>query len=654
MKKYLAWLATLSLVFSVLIGSGSISFAQKVPTPFEYNTPSDYQKDTGKKITEFNEAPELAELVERGELPPVEERLPEEPKVMNVVEEVGQYGGSLNRAWLGPADSWGPRRLMVEQIIQLNADGTEIIPNIAERWEVSEDSKVFTFYLKKGIKWSDGEPFTADDILFVYEDVLLNKELTPSFPYWLTVDGKPVKVEKVDDYTVKFSFEESYGLFLYLFADQSADLYAPKHYMKQFHPKYTSKEELDKKVKESGFSSWYELYGAKEDSWWVNDPERPTIWPWKAATSSTGPTFRLERNPYYWKTDPAGNQLPYIDTVNNILVQDTEMANFKAMTGELDFQWRHINAANYTLFMENRNKGNYRVFNWRSASGSKHVVCFNFTCKDPVLRELFNNDKFRKALSVAINREEINQIAYLGQAVPRQASLIPEVPYYSPEWEKAWAEYDPDKANVMLDEIGLSERDRDGYRLHPDGKRLELTIEFMEAIGFSADVCELIGTYWENIGIKVALKPAERSLYKARQAGNELEVYMEGMSPQIPFWAQDKWIIPSTSLDHWGIEFARWYVTGGKSGVEPPKDIARLFELWDKAKSALTEAEREGLVQEIVKLHIENIWFIGTVGMTPTYAIVKDNFRNVPENIMDAALDTPRQAKPEQFFFKPE
>ena len=150
----------------------------------------------------------MAELVERGELPPVEERLPEEPKVMNVVEEVGQYGGSLNRAWLGPADSWGPRRLMVEQIIQLNADGTEIIPNIAERWEVSEDSKVFTFYLKKGIKWSDGEPFTADDILFVYEDVLLNKELTPSFPYWLTVDGKPVKIEKVDDYTVKFIFSD--------------------------------------------------------------------------------------------------------------------------------------------------------------------------------------------------------------------------------------------------------------------------------------------------------------------------------------------------------------------------------------------------------------------------------------------------------------
>jgi len=641
---------------SLILGVVPISFAQKVPTPLEYNTPLDYQRATGKKITKFSEAPGLAELVKQGKLPPVEKRLPQEPKVIVPVEEVGQYGGVWNRAWLGPSDSMGVyKSIGRESLIDYDAFGKTLVPNIVKRWVVSKDSKVYTLYLRKGIKWSDGQPFTADDILFVYEDVLMNKELTPTFPQWLTVKGKPVKVEKVDDYTIKFIFDEPMPLFLYQLAkpiDANALLYAPKHYMKQFHPKYTSKEELDKKIKEAGVKTWNELYTTKEDSWWVNDPERPTIWSWKAVTSPTGPNFRLERNPYYWKVDVAGNQLPYINTVNNILVQNTEMVNLKAMTGELDFQWRHISAANYTLFMENREKGGYRVLNWRSTSGSNHVICFNLTCKDPVLKSLFNNDKFRKALSIAINREEINQIAYLGQAVPRQASLIPDVPYYSPEWEKAWAEYDPKKASAMLDEIGLSKKDKDGYRLRPDGKRLDITIEFMEAIGFSGDVCELIRKYWEDIGIKVALKPEERSLYKTRQSGNELEVYIEGMSPQIPFWSQDKWIIPSVSLDHWGIEFARWYVTGGKSGVEPPKDIARLFELWDKAKSALTETQRKRFVQEMVNLHVKNIWFIGTVGMAPTYAIVKNTFRNVPENIMDAALDTPRQARPEQFFIK--
>ena len=650
--KYLRTLVLGFICLSLVLGVIPSVFAQKAPVPFEYNTPLDYQKLTGKKITRYNEAPMLAELVKQGKLPPVEKRLPQEPKVMVPVEEIGQYGGSLNRAWLGPSDSYGPRKLAQEAIIQYDSSGNKLVPNIAKRWEASKDYRVFTFYLRKGMKWSDGQPFTADDILFVYEDVLMNKELTPTFPKWLTVKDKPVKVEKVNDFVVRFVFDEPNPLFLYQFAKQSVDLYAPKHYMKRFHPKYTSTEELNKKIKEAGFKTWYELYGAKEDSWWVNDPERPTIWPWKAVTSPTSSIFRMERNPYYWKVDIAGNQLPYIDNINNILVQNTEMVNMKAMTGELDFQWRHINAANYTLFMENREKGNYRVLKWPSTSGSNHVVCFNLTCKDPVLRDLFNNDKFRKALSIAINREEINQIVYLGQAVPRQASLIPQVPYYSPEWEKAWAEYDPKKANSMLDEIGLSKRDKDGYRLRPDGKRLAITIEFMEAIGFSADTCELIKKYWENLGIAVALKPEERSLYKSRQSGNELEVYIEGMSSQIPFWAQDKWIIPSTSLDHWGIEFARWYVTGGKAGEKPPQDIEKLFSLWDQAKLSLSETQRKKFVQEMVNLHIKNIWFIGTVGMAPTYAIVKNTLRNVPENIMDAALDTPRQAEPAQFFIK--
>ncbi|MCX7795740.1 MAG: ABC transporter substrate-binding protein, partial [bacterium] len=451
-KVLLLSLICVSLILSVI----PFVFAQKVPTPFEYNTLLDYQKMTGKKITRFNEAPMLAELVKQGKLPPVEKRLPQEPKIIVPVEEIGQYGGSLNRAWLGPADNFGPRRLMVEQIIQFNADGSKIIPNIAKKWDVSKDSKVFTFYLRKGIKWSDGQPFTADDILFVYEDVLMNKELTPSMPYWLTINGKPVKVEKVDDYTVKFVFPESYGLFLYQFADKSADLYAPKHYLKQFHPRYTPKEELDKKVKEAGYDVWYKLFQAKTSAWWVNNLDYPTIWAWKAINSPTEQRFIMERNPYYWKIDTAGNQLPYIDRIVNIYASDINMVNFKAATGEIDFQWRHITLDNYTLFMENREKGNYRVLKWRGARGANPVIYLNYSCKDPVLRTLFNNDKFRKALSIAINREEINQLVYHGLGIPRQASLISGVFAYSPEWEKAWAEYDPKKANAMLDEIGLS------------------------------------------------------------------------------------------------------------------------------------------------------------------------------------------------------
>lgn len=637
---------------SMILVISPVSFGKKVPVPFEYATVQDYQQITGKRIAHFNEAPMLSQLVKQGKLPPIKERLPQDPKVIVPVEEVGQYGGTWRRAWLGPSDAYGPWKLMEETIVQYNATGTKIVANIADRWSMSKDGRVFTFHLRKGIKWSDGEPFTADDILYQFEDVLFNKDLTPTFPKWLTAGGKPVEVEKVDDYTVKFSFAQPYPLFLNQFAIQSHALYAPKHYMKQFNPKYTSEAKLNERAKAAGFASWYQLYLAKEDAWWVNDPDRPTIWAWKAENSPTSPQFRMVRNPYYWKVDTAGNQLPYIDTIVNILTENADMVNLKAMTGELDMQWRHILASNYTVFMENRDKGDYRVIVWKSAQGSNPTICFNLTCKDPVLRKLFNDDRFRKALSIAINREEINELVFSGLAVPRQASLIPEVPYYSPEWEKAWAQYDPKKANAMLDELGLVKRDKDGYRLRPDGKRLAVTIEYMQAIGFASDVCELIKQYWENIGVATALKVDERSLYTARRQGNETEITIEGMSAQVPFLTESKWIIPSTTLDHWGIEYARWYITNGKAGEKPPADIAKLFNLWDQIGATVDEKKRDELVNEMIDLHIKNIWFIGTVGMAPTIAIVKNDFRNVPEGILDCSLNTPRHAEPSQFFIK--
>jgi peptide/nickel transport system substrate-binding protein len=651
--RYLRTLVLGFICLSLVLGVIPTVFAQKAPVPFEYNTPLDYQKLTGKKITRFNEAPMLAELVKQGKLPPVEKRLPQEPKVIVPVEEIGQYGGSLNRAWLGPSDNYGPRRLMVEQIIQFNADGSKIIPNIAKKWEVSKDSKVFTFYLRKGIKWSDGQPFTADDILFVYEDVLMNKDLTPSMPYWLTINGKSVKVEKVDDYTVRFIFPESYGLFLYQFADKSADLYAPKHYLKQFHPRYTPKEELDKKAKEAGYDAWYKLFQAKTSAWWVNNIDYPTIWAWKAVNSPTEQRFIMERNPYYWKIDTAGNQLPYIDRIVNIYAADINMVNFKAMTGELDFQWRHITLDNYTMFMENKDKGGYRVLKWRGARGANPVIYFNYSCKDPVLRNLFNNDKFRKALSIAINREEKNQLCYHGLGKPRQASLISGVFAYSPEWEKAWAEYDPKRANAMLDEIGLSKRDKDGYRLRPDGKRLELTIEYTPRFGPWTDIFEMVRKYWEAVGVKVAVKSIESVLWTTRRDANELEVTGWQMDSQAPWLCEGTWMAPLGIPRYWGIEFARWWESEGKIGVKPEGDMYKLLQLWDKLKGAKDQLELTRAAREMVRLHIKNIWLIGTVGETPDLVIAKNYVRNVPEELLaDGTFDTPRNAEPQQFFIK--
>ena len=630
----------------------------RMPSPMQYTTVEEYEKATGKKITKFNEAPMLRVKVAAGELPPVEKRLPEEPLVIVPVEEIGRYGGTWHRAWLGPADKWGPEKVTAEGLLRYSPDGTKVLPNLVKSWKVSDDARVFTFYLRKGVKWSDGVPFTADDILFYYEDELLNKELTPVLGKdWRPVEegGMGGKVEKVDDYTVRFTFEKPYGLFLINCAYSYRLFYDPKHYLKQFHPRYTPLDKLEKMAKEAGFTYWYELFHSKADSgWWDENPDHPTLRAWKVTVPSPATRMVMERNPYYWKVDPEGNQLPYIDRIIHDTVSDIEMINFKAMTGEIDMQQRHILNQNYTLFMKNKGEGDYRVVKWTAGVGADPLIMININCPDPVLRKIFENDKFRKALSLAINREEINELCYLGMGEPRQASIISGAPYFSEEWEKAYAEYDPEKANALLDEMGLTNRDREGFRLRPDGKTLAVTIEFTPAFGAWADALELIKEYWKAVGIKVAIKSEERSLLWKRTQANEHEISVWYMDRQAAWLAAPQWIVPvGVAHCYWAPEYGRWYATEGKAGERPTGDVAKLQEIYDKIKVTADEKEREHLAKEIIKLHIKNLWLIGTVGELPRVVVVKNNFRNVPEKlIQDDPLRTPGNANPQQFFFK--
>ena len=606
---------------------------------------------TASFAVEYHEAPMLRVKVAAGELPPVEKRLPEEPVVIEPFEEIGQYGGTWRRVGLGVADSSGPLRILNEGLLKWNHTCSELLPNIAKSWEVSQDGKVYTFHLNKGIKWSDGYPFTADDILFYYEDVLLNKELTPALPGWLVVAGEPGTIEKVDNYTVRFTFAEPYGIFL-IRLGATPFIYAPKHYMRQFHPRYVSMDKLEELTKEAGFEFWYQLYGKKDYAWWVTNPERPTIWPWKVTVAPPAVRMVHERNPYYWKVDPEGNQLPYIDYMVHDTIENTEILAFKAIAGEIDMQWRHTKLADYTLYMENRGKGDYRLLEgWMNVIGAEPVIIPNLTCKDLVLRELFQDDRFRKALSLAINRQEINELCFMGLGEPRQASIVSGSYAFSEEWEKAYAEYDPEKANAFLDEIGLTERDKAGFRLRPDGKTLDVILEFVLLRPGASDVAELLKDYWKAIGIKVFARAVDRSLFQVNSDANEFQVQMwcyegEGVlinpSMLIP-------IVPRYGI--WGSEYARYYATGGKAGEKPPKDIARLQELWDKIKITVDEKEMGQLAEEINQLHIKNIWMIGTVGESPWVVVVKNNFRNIPEVLTVAGI-CPDNADPEQWFMK--
>ncbi|HHV80051.1 TPA: ABC transporter substrate-binding protein [bacterium] len=653
LKRSVVLLITIVMVLS----SSSLAFSQEKVIAGEYYNLSDYEKLAGKKISKYSEAPMLADLVKQGKLPPVEQRIPKNPLVVTPVEEVGQYGGTWRRAWLGLSDQWGPNKICVEHLLMFDKSGTKVLPNIAESWNVSRDARVYTFKIREGIKWSDGTPLTTDDVMFWYEDVILNKELTPNVPLWLTSGGKPCEIEKVDTYTFRVKFAQPSPLFLINICKQGGNaFFLPKHYMKQFHPKYTSKEEIEKKAKEAGFQFWYQLFDARgmNSNAWLQNPQLPVLYPWRAASSPTATTMILERNPYYWKVDPAGNQLPYIDKIAQALLENREMIVMKAISGEIDMQMRHMSLSDYTLLMENKSKGGYRVLQWKQGVGADVMICLNQNVKDPVLRKLFEDRRFRQALSIAINREEINQLVYLGLGEPRQASLISGVAFYDPEWEKMWAEYDPKRASEILDKMGFNKKDKEGFRLRPDGKTLTLTITFPSGVfGAWSDVLEMVEKYWEAIGVKVALQPVERSLYVTRCNAGDLEIGIWNFDRNAAVMSDPGRLLGTVTDGPWAPLYGQWYSTGGKGGEEPKGDIRKIYDLWDKVTVTADEKQRDRYFKEIINLHKRNIWMIGTVGELPQPVVVKNNFRNVPDGLVwDDTLRAPKNARPEQFFFK--
>ncbi|NMB44925.1 MAG: ABC transporter substrate-binding protein [Firmicutes bacterium] len=603
----------------------------------------------------YNDAPMLSELVKQGQLLPVEERLPHEPLVVEPVEEIGQFGGTWRRIWLGPSDSAGPDRITTERLIFWSMDCKDLVPNIAKSWDVSPDNRIFTFHLRPGMKWSDGQPYTADDIVFWYEDIILNDELTPVKPAWLTIGGKLGKVEKVDTYTIRFVFDAPYGIFLKYLAGPPGhgSCYYPKHYLKQFHASYVGEEELSKLAEEKGFHFWYQLFQDRHDRF--KNVDLPVISAWKCTVPSTSPRMVLERNPYYWKVDTEGNQLPYVDRIAHDMVENMEVLNLKAVAGEIDMQFRHILYENYSLFMENREKGNYRVLMYKDDFETNMAIGLNLNHKDPIMKELFHDDRFRKALSLAINREEINEFCYLGMCgESSQVVPLPESDYYSEELAKAYVEYDPKTANQLLDEMGLTERDRDNFRLRPDGKPLNITIEMTPAFGPWVDACQMIADhYWRAIGIRTAVKSEERSLFYTRKEALEHDVGIwtgsVGMQPLL----DPRWYMPWSNESIHAIGYAQWFNSGGKVGEKPTGDLLKTIEIYEEIKKTSDDERQKELFQEMLKLNAKNLWVIGTLTSPPLIGIVKEDFRNIPETgLFSWIAHSPKNLNPEQFFFK--
>jgi len=607
------------------------------------------EKEVVKEVREVStrQAPELQELVKAGKLPPLEDRLPLEPLVVEPVESVGKYGGTWHRGWKGIKDFHCFGRLVYEPMLRWPRDPKDPVqPGLAKSWEWSDGGKTLTLHLRKGLKWSDGAPFTVDDIIFWWEDIERDEKISPAPHAEWVVAGKPMELEKVDDTTIKLKFAgpnglaETVGLAFHgnqwPLGFERFGFFAPRHYLEQFHPKYNK-------------DATYELFEEKAFDY---NTERPAMTPWRITEWETGADHMIAaRNPYYWKVDIEGNQLPYIDQIYFYLVEDNPAINTLAIAGKIDMQDRNIDLAQITVYQENAEAGNYHLYLWSSAQASQETFFPNQSYPDPKYRELMQNLKFRQALSLAIDRDLINEIAYLGQAIPRSITVVRDSALFQPDIETYYAEYDPEKAKALLDEIPLPVG-ADGVRTFADGSPLEFIVETQDT-GASLDNIELVAENWRDLGLKVTVKSMTRDVYWPRACANEVMIGTwgtdRGLVPmidpiyQFPF-DERSWMAPA---------FGIWYKTAGKEGEEPIPELKELMDLYDEYRAAVRADDQLEIGKKIVRLSTERLNVIQTCGMAPGLVVVKNNFYNVQEHhTSDWLIMTPGTMDPCHFWME--
>ncbi len=624
----------------------------------------------------FKEAPILADLVKAGKLPTVEKRLPEPDSLLVIkpVHETGKYGGTWRRGFTGPADDQNGHRVAGGDRLLFwhSTKYPQMTPNLARAWKVTEDGRVITVNLRKGAKWSDGAPFTADDIMFWYEDVYKNKDLVPTPSADFSIAGKEGKITKIDDYTVEFRFPDPYPLFeeilgssLPIFAGHAihgsrtyGGGFAPKHYMKQFHPKYVSKEELDQKVKDAKIDNWVSLYRLR-NNWSVN-PGLPVMTPWKTTVAANTPTWVLERNPYYFGVDTDGNQLPYIDKIVMTLAENLEVLNLRAVAGEYDMQARHLDIAKIPLFLQSAEKAGYRFNIDPAQHGADGAFRVNLSYdKDPEIAKWLTNRDFRRALSLGIDRDQINEAIFLGIGTVGSAVVSEENPYNpGPQYRKLWSIYDPKQATDALDKLGLDKKDAEGFRLRTDGKgqlRIEIATIGAAFIQFTK-IAEMVKEHWKKIGIQADVVEQERSLSTTRLEANETQIHVwqnDGSDETFLYPANQ---FPLAVGAATGPEFGKWYQSAGKQGKEP-KDpqILKVMEIFRKAPG-LPREERFKAGQEAWRIAIDEVWVIGTVGLSGAFMgirVTSNKMGNVPSRHLNLqAGQTPNISRPATFYFK--
>ncbi len=648
-------------------GAGKSTLIGKLEGPEVVTDPAKFPKT-------FNESPLLAAQVKAGKLPPVAERIGQDPLVIKPLHEIGKYGGAWRGGFTGPADFWNGYRCCSgpDHLMFWDYTGDKVLPNIAKGLEMQDSGRTWVLHLRRGMKWSDGKPFTADDFVFWFEDIYRNKDLVPTPSAALAINGKQGTVEKVDAYHREVQVPR-------------ALLHVPRHagrlhrrgwpgvarcartgrlragalsqavpsQVRRARPSWTRRPRTLK------YDSWVRMFLNKND--WSQNPDLPVISPWKTVSPANTPTWTLERNPYSVYVDTAGNQLPYIDRVVLTLAENLEVINLRAIAGEYDWQQRHLDLGKLPVFIENQTKGNYKVYLDPGDYGGDMVIKFNLNYDaDPEIGKWIATTDFRRALSLGIDRDQINETFWLGTGTPGSVVPIDTNKYNpGPQYRKLWATLDVKKANDMLDKVGLGKKDAEGYRLRTDGKgrlRIEIMTLGGQFVQFT-QISEMIREQWKKIGIELVVQEVERSLALKRTAANEqqLGAWNNDGSEHLFTFPLHVFPFEVASVASSGPLYAKWFQSAGTQGKEP---TGRLKELMEKYKKAfgVPEKERIELGKEVWKIAADEVYIIGVIGMGPAsmgVRVVKTNMGNVPSRQYNSPDGkTPTISRPVTFFWK--
>jgi peptide/nickel transport system substrate-binding protein len=592
------------------------------------------------KPAKFAEAPMLAQLVKDGKLPPVEQRLPPDPVVVKPTNRIGKYGGTLRGAALAPETTSDLQVGMTVGLFTYSHDLSQMYPDMALGYEFSSDLKSCTLFLRKGVKWSDGKPFTADDVMFYFEDIQFNKELFPAVPSQFRIGGEAITVTRVDDSTIRFGFKlpnPAFSLIHYSGAPSAP--WRAKHYLQQFHVKYNP--QATEQAKAAGFDTWVARFakiagtGASGYNYGAQDPGMPVLEPWRPV-NNTSQAQEYERNPYYWRVDTDGNQLPYVDKLVIEYAANAEVENLKVTSGQVHVAGLDLQLVNYPVLKQSEAQGNYKVHLAASERGADVAVAFNQNHADPVLKQIFGDVRFRQAMSVGINRGEINELVFLGQASPQQGTINEQASFFKKEWASTFAQYDVNLANKLLDEVGLDKKAQDGTRLRPDGKPMAFQLEYLPHEGPKKEVSELVAKHWAKLGIKAEVAGRERAFLLTR---------LNAMQHDASAWQVDRQLERAAYTygaagskfgpgGNSAITYCRgwidWIASGGKTGVEPPqeaKDLQAAFDKWQQTVMGTPEYKAAGT--DVYDRVAKTLYVIGVAAASPNPIVVKNDVENV-------------------------